>query len=94
MRWLLDYGEEAFDGHDGVVRYFTSRSIRQPEREVGQAPLKRLSEYLRCYLVQCSQDGNLLTVGKRHRGQADLPSLDDFFSGHWRSPSLHTSGEY
>jgi hypothetical protein len=51
MHWLLDYGEETFDGRGGVLRYFTPRSIRQLEREVGQAPLKRLSEYLRCYLV-------------------------------------------
>jgi len=69
MNWLLAYGEEIFDGHGGVLRYFTPRSIRQLEREVGQAPLKRLSEYLRCYLVQGSQDGNVITVGKRHRGK-------------------------
>ena len=69
MHWLLDYGEEVFDGHGGVVRYFTPRSIRHLEREVGQRPLKRLSEYLRCYLVQSSQDGNLITVGKRYRGK-------------------------
>ncbi len=69
MNWLLDYGEETFDGRGGVLRYFTPRSIRQLEREVGQAPLKRLSEYLRCYLVQGSQDGNVITVGKRHRGK-------------------------
>jgi hypothetical protein len=69
MHWLLDYGEETFDGRGGVLRYFTPRSIRQLEREVGQAPIKRLSEYLRCYLVQGSQDGNVITVGKRHRGK-------------------------
>jgi hypothetical protein len=69
MHWLLDYGEETFDGRGGVLRYFTPRSIRQLEREVGQAPLKRLSEYLRCYLVQGSQDGNVITVGKRHRSK-------------------------
>jgi hypothetical protein len=69
MNWLLDYGEETFDGHGGVVRYFSPRSIRQLERDVGLTPLKRLSEYLRCYLVQGSQDGNVITVGKRHRGK-------------------------
>ena len=69
LNWLLDYGEETFDGHGGVLRYFTPRSIRNLEREVGQAPIKRLSEYLRCYLVQGSQDGIVITVGKRHRGK-------------------------
>ena len=69
LTWLLDYGEETFDGHGGVVRYFTPRSVRRLEREVGQAPIKRLSEYLRCYLVQCSRDGDVITVGKRHQGK-------------------------
>jgi hypothetical protein len=67
LHWLLDYGDETFDGHGGVVRYFTPRSIRNLAREVGQEPIKRLSEYLRCYLVQSSQDGAVITVGKRHR---------------------------
>jgi hypothetical protein len=69
MHWLLDYGEESFDGHGGVVRYFSPRSIRQLERDIGQAPLKRLSEFLRCYLVQASNGGQVITVGKRYRSQ-------------------------
>jgi hypothetical protein len=69
MHWLLDYGEEAFDGRGGVVRYFSPRSIRQLQLEIGHAPLRRLNEYLRCYLVQGSQDGNVITVGKRHPGK-------------------------
>ena len=69
MHWLLDYGEESFDGHGGVVRYFSPQSIRQLERDVGQTPIKRLSEFLRCYLVQASVDGQVITVGKRYRGK-------------------------
>jgi len=64
--WLLDYGAEEFDGHGGMVRYFTKESIRHMERDIGKTPLKRMSEYLRCYLVQCSSDGAIITVGKRH----------------------------
>ncbi len=62
----MDYGTEVFDGHGGVVRYFSSQSIRQMEREIGKAPLQRMSEYLRCYLVQSSHDGAVITIGKRH----------------------------
>ena len=69
MHWLLDYGEESFDGHGGVVRFFTPQSLRQMQRDVGSAPLKRLSEFLRCYLVQSSVDGCVITVGKRHPGK-------------------------
>ena len=63
--WLLDYGEEVFDGHGGVVRFFSPQCIRRMEREIGKAPLKRMSEFLRCYLVQGSNDGAIITVGKR-----------------------------
>ena len=64
--WLLEYGEENFDGVGGVIRYFTRDSIRRLAREVGVTPVKRLSEYLRCYLVQSSSDGAIITVGKRY----------------------------
>lgn len=64
--WLLDYGDEVFDGHGGVIRYFSSSSIRLMERDVGKTPVKRLSEFLRCYLVESSVDGAIITVGKRH----------------------------
>ena len=67
--WLLDYGEEQFDGHGGVVRYFSHQCIREMERNIGRAPLKRMSEYLRCYLVQSSRDGTVITVGKRYESE-------------------------
>lgn len=67
--WLMSFGYEQFDGHGGVVRYFTKRCIRQLEREVGRQPVARMSEYLRCYLVQSSKDGAVITVGKRHPNQ-------------------------
>ncbi|MBP8168591.1 MAG: hypothetical protein KAX99_02905 [Azonexus sp.] len=67
--WLLDYGAEQFDGHGGVVRYFSNECIRQMERDIGKVPLTRMSEYLRCYLVQCSSNGSVITVGKRHGTQ-------------------------
>lgn len=67
--WLLDYGDEVFDGHGGIVRYFTRQSIRRMERDFGAAPLKRMHEYLRCYLVQSNNDGTIITVGKRHQNK-------------------------
>jgi hypothetical protein len=69
QNWLIDYGAEQFDGHGGVVRYFSGDCIRKMEREIGSAPLKRMSEYLRCYLVQSSTDGAVITVGKRFEKQ-------------------------
>ncbi len=64
--WLIAYGDEEFDGHGGVVRYFSTTGIRQLEAEVGKRPVQRMSEYLRCYLVQANDNGAIITVGKRH----------------------------
>ncbi len=66
MNWLIDYGAEQFDGHGGAIRYFDKSCLRKMERELGQEPLRRLSEYLRCYLVQSSMSGLIITVGKRY----------------------------
>ena len=67
QHWLLDYGEETFDGHGAIIRYFTAQSIRRMERDFGREPLRRLSEYLRCYLVEDAHGGGVvITVGKRH----------------------------
>ena len=66
--WLLEYGDEQYDGHGGVVRYFNRDAIRRVERAVGRTPVARMSEYLRCYLVQSSHDGAVITVGKRFPG--------------------------
>ena len=64
--WLMDYGQEQFDGHGATIRYFTRESIRRLEREQGCVAVKRMSEFLRCYLVQDSKNGAVITLGKRY----------------------------
>lgn len=66
--WLLDYGEEHYDGRGGIVRYFSKHSVRKMQRHFGRAPLKRFTDYLQCYLVECAGNGRVITVGKRHKG--------------------------
>lgn len=64
--WLLDFGEEEYTGTGRIIRYFSRGSIRSMERAFGTLPVKRMSEYLRCYLVESNTDGTIITVGKRH----------------------------
>ena len=64
--WLLAYGKEVYDGHGYMVRYFTNDCIRKMERDFGRDPIRKLSEFLKSYLVE-STDGVVITVGKRHR---------------------------
>lgn len=65
QNWLLDYGEENYDGRGAMTRFFTSNSIRKMERDFGREPVRRMSEFLRCYLIE-GEDGTVITVGKRH----------------------------
>lgn len=66
--WLLAYGEENYDGHGGIIRFFTGSCIRKMERDFGREPVRRMSEFLNCYLVE-SIDGAVVTVGRRHRSK-------------------------
>jgi len=64
--WLLDYGEQSFDGRGAVVRYFTRKSLRRMERDLGAVPVRRMSEFMRCYLVESVDDGSVITIAKRY----------------------------
>ena len=37
--WLEEFGEEEYDGHGGIRRYFSRRSIREMERQFGRRPI-------------------------------------------------------
>ena len=64
--WLILYGNEEYDGRGGVVRYFSATGIREMKYEVGVKLIQKMAEYLRCYLVQDSDTGSVITIGKRH----------------------------
>lgn len=66
-QWLEEFGEEAYDGHGAVVRYFSRSSVRSLERAFGRAPVRKLAEYLGAYKVDSSRDGSLITIGHRFR---------------------------
>jgi len=63
--WLDRFGEEKYDGHGGVIRFFSRASIRAMEREFGGAPVRKLSEYFQAYKVESSRDGSTITIGHR-----------------------------
>ena len=62
-QWLSEFGEEQYDGHGGVRRYFSRKSIRTMERVLGREPVRRMAEYLDAFKVESSHDGRTLTVG-------------------------------
>lgn len=65
--WLDEFGEEQYDGHGGVIRYFSRRSIRAMEQGFGREPVRCMREYLDAYKVENSHDGQTITTGHRYR---------------------------
>lgn len=63
--WLDEFGEMEYDGHGGVIRFFSHASVRAMEREFGSAPVRKLAEYFRAYKVESSHDGQVFTIGHR-----------------------------
>jgi hypothetical protein len=59
LQWLDQYGEEQYDGHGAIIRYFSRRAM---EREFGSNPVKKMSEFLNIYKVE-TQDGTVITSG-------------------------------
>lgn len=64
--WLIRFGDSEWDHHGGQVKYFTRRSRRRVESEVGSVITRRLHEYLDCYAV-VGLDGSLVTCGHRYK---------------------------
>ena len=62
-QWLDEFGEEQYDGHGGVRRYFSRKSIRAMERAFGRQPVRRMAGYLDAFKVESSHDGTTLTLG-------------------------------
>lgn len=64
-QWLDEFGEEDFDGHGGIRRYFSNRSIRKMERAIGRSILRKVDEFLGCYKVISTDSGITITLGHR-----------------------------
>lgn len=65
VEWLLEYGAQA-KGSDGAMhRYFDKRSRKRLARVVGEQVVDRMGDLTDTFLVQSSDNGNVITVGHR-----------------------------
>jgi hypothetical protein len=62
LQWLDQFGEELYDGHGAIIRYFSRASRRAMERQFGSNPVKKMSEFLNAYKVE-SHEGTVITTG-------------------------------
>lgn len=65
LDWLLDYGNESYDHHGGVIYAFTKRSRHRIERVVGSKVIKLMSPWMNAYVVCSARDGKIITIGRR-----------------------------
>jgi hypothetical protein len=63
----LDFGEEIYDHHGGIIYHFTKDSRRELERTFGREPVRRFHEWLDTYAVVSVKEGVLISLGKRYR---------------------------
>lgn len=62
--WLEAYGEEEYDHHGGIIMFFSKRSKRLLERDLGRHFVQQNHKYLNAYKVTTT-DGQLITTGWR-----------------------------
>jgi len=60
---LLSYGDEKFDGHGGIIQYFSEKSISLLISERGVQFCKKNIKKFKAYLVKSARDGSIITVG-------------------------------
>jgi len=60
---LLSYGDERFDGHGGIVQYFSEKSVSRLIAEKGIQYCKKNIKQFKAYLVKSARDGSIITVG-------------------------------
>jgi hypothetical protein len=63
--WLEEYGQELHDGHGGIIKYFSNKSKRKMERELGHHIVRYISKWLNVYMVIGFDNGKIITLGWR-----------------------------
>lgn len=63
--WLDRFGEECYDSRGAVITYFSKRSKREMERQLGREPVRRLADKLTAYRVEDAHTGRIVTCGYR-----------------------------
>jgi len=66
VQYLQDFGQETYDGHGAVKRYFDHNSIKKMRKLLGSNFVGLISKFLNAYLVESVDNGKIITVGWRN----------------------------
>jgi hypothetical protein len=64
---LIKYGEKKHSGHDGIIRYFSKKSKKKMQYELGNSVINQLSRFMNIYLVHSKDQKVLITAGRRNK---------------------------
>lgn len=65
--WLDEYGEEEHAGKGALYRYFSKRSMKKMQSELGRHFVEQIKKYLLVYKIESSIDGTVITIGWRSK---------------------------
>lgn len=64
-QWLDEFGEESYDGHGGVRRFFSHASIKRMKRTLGAQFVEHNARWLRAYKIDATTSDLTITIGWR-----------------------------
>lgn len=66
ITWVREFGRKVYDHRGGVIRYLDKTARKKLEKAVGHQIVKKLEEYLDCYVVEDCESGLVITVGHHY----------------------------
>ena len=64
-QWLDEFGEESYDGHGAVRRYFSHASIKRMKRALGAQFVEHNARWFRVYKADVVAADLTITIGWR-----------------------------
>jgi hypothetical protein len=65
IQYLQDFGQEEYDSHGAIKKYFGHQSVKAMRRSLGANFVGLISKFLNAYLVESVETGQIITVGWR-----------------------------
>jgi hypothetical protein len=67
IRWIREFGRKQHDHRGCVIRFLDKDARKKLEKSMGHQIVKKLNEYLNCYIVEDCVSGSVITVGHHYK---------------------------
>ncbi len=66
IAWIREFGRRVHDHRGGVIRYLDKAARKKLEKAVGSQVVRKLEQYLNCYVVEHCESEMVITVGHHY----------------------------